>query len=154
MGVSGSGKTTIGKQLSSHLHLDYYDADDFHPPANIEKMRKGIPLDDADRTPWLQSLASKIAEWQKDGAILGCSALKESYRSTLTINHKVEWVYLSGNYELIYKRMQTRDHFMNPEMLQSQFDALEVPAYGMHVSICNTPSVVVSEIMSKINLGE
>lgn len=154
MGVSGSGKTTVGTQLAEHLHLTYYDADDFHPPANIEKMSRGIPLDDADRAPWLEHLSTKIKLWQKDGAILGCSALKEAYRAALSNNNRVDWVYLSGNYDLIYQRMQERNHFMDASMLQSQFDTLEIPSYGMHVSICNTPSVVVSEIMSKINLRE
>ncbi len=152
MGVSGSGKTTIGKLLANALALPFYDADDFHPAANISKMKNGIPLVDEDRFPWLAELASQINSWQKTkGAVLACSALKESYRAQLKNNNQLEFIYLNGSFDTIYKRMQERNHFMAPDMLQSQFDTLEVPSYGIHVVIDQQPETIVAEIMEQLN---
>lgn len=158
MGVSGSGKTTVGMLLAKKLNLPFYDADDFHPKANIEKMSRGIPLNDRDRLPWLGTLNKAISTW-KNGGVLACSALKESYREQLSKNHLIEWVYLAGDLETIQKRMEQRDHFMKPEMLRSQFDDLEPPSYGIHVLIDQSPEAIVDQIIqnsasqSKSQLG-
>ena len=113
MGVSGSGKSTIGKLLASELNLPFYDADDFHPESNIDKMRKGVPLDDNDRSPWLHSIIANFEDWQTDGAVLACSALKEKYRDLFKeTGSEIEWLVLRGSYDLLLKRMQLRhDHF-------------------------------------------
>ena len=153
-GVSGSGKSTIAEALAKALNRPYYDADDFHPSANIEKMSNGMALDDSDREPWLQSLAQHIFDWsQKDGAVLACSALKEKYRTLLGSKSKEDiiWVYLKGTYEQIQSRMENRkDHFMSPQMLESQFEALEVPNYGLHIDISSSPETIVASILKKL----
>lgn len=150
MGVSGSGKTTIGQAIASKLGWDFYDADDFHPKENIAKMAMGIPLTDADRAPWLASLHDLIESCltQDRPGVLACSGLKESYRQFLLEgNERVEIIYLRGSYELIWSRMSARkDHYMKPEMLQSQFDALEEPSDALTVDI----SLSVDEITKKI----
>ena len=157
MGVSGCGKTTIGKGLAEHLHLPYYDADDFHPSSNIEKMKKGIPLDDQDRLPWLNTLADQIQTWDSQGgAVLSCSALKESYRKLLASKSKpINWVYLKGSFELIQSRLEKREgHYMKSGLLQSQFDALEEPKYGISISIDNSPETMISTILSNLKVHE
>jgi len=135
MGVSGCGKTTVGKALAVRLGWDFFDADDFHPAENIEKMRLGIPLDDQDRAPWLASLHALISTRLKEDkpCVVTCSALKERYRQILLAgNRGVQIVYLKGDYDLIWNRMAFRPgHYMKPEMLKSQFEALEEPAYGL-----------------------
>jgi 6-phosphogluconate dehydrogenase len=149
MGVSGSGKTTIGKLLAKQLAMPFYDADDFHSPENVAKMASGIPLNDEDRITWLLKLQKKIQSWQ-NGVVLACSALKESYREVLSEGNTIQWIYLEGDFETIFKRMESRNHFMKPEMLQSQFEALEPPSYGIQVTIGETPEGIVSEIISKL----
>ena len=146
MGVSGSGKTSVGKSLAKHLGWDFYDADDFHPPENVAKMAKGIPLTDLDRAPWLAALHKLISSSlaQNRPGVLACSALKESYRQKLLEglegNDGVRLIYLKGSYDLIWSRMSARkDHYMKPHMLQSQFEALEEPSNALIVDI--TPSV-------------
>jgi gluconokinase len=139
MGVSGSGKTSVGRSLAEHLGWDFYDADDFHPPANIAKMTDGIPLNDSDRAPWLDALNELISSCLKrnrSGA-LACSALKERYRARLLEgNDGVLIVYLKGSYDLIWSRMENRTaHYMKPHMLKSQFDTLEEPADALTVDI-------------------
>lgn len=152
MGVSGSGKTTVGKLLASRLGLDFYDADDFHSSANIQKMSSGIPLNDTDRLPWLKKLSENIREWNSgNGAVLACSALKESYRNQLSKANKVKWIILNGDYELIRSRMkQRREHYMESGLLRSQFDTLELPSYGLHFNITNSPEKIVAEILSSV----
>lgn len=153
IGVSGCGKSTIAKKLSEALGLPYYDADDFHPQSNIDKMASGQPLNDEDRSLWLKTLSENLQNWEKDkGAVLACSALKEKYRKVLGTGLKsCEWIFLSGSYELIYERMSKRkDHYMSEIMLKSQFDALEVPDYGIHVDISNSPEEIVEEIKSRL----
>ena len=137
MGVSGSGKTTIGKGIAKVTGIPFYDADDFHPAANISKMAAGIPLTDADREPWLILLSRKLKQWQSNqGAVLACSALKESYRSLLRSQlSDIKWICLTGDFETIHARMLHRSHFMKPEMLRSQFETLELPSYGLHCAI-------------------
>ena len=155
MGVSGSGKTTVGKELASRLDLPFYDADDFHSESNIEKMRNGTPLTDLDRYQWLQLLSEKIEKWNTDGgAVIACSALKEDYRSILSSRTKVDWVYLSASFETIYDRMKKRDHYMKSEMLQSQFDTLEIPNYGIHVDASHSVRETVSKIITQFKGNE
>jgi 6-phosphogluconate dehydrogenase/gluconokinase len=154
MGVSGCGKTTIGKLLAEKLEIPYFDADDFHPQKNIDKMKDGIPLTDEDRYPWLVNLANKMADWDKNnGAVLSCSALKEDYRQILMSKvPQVTWVYLAGSYTVIAERMEKRgNHYMKSGMLQSQFETLEEPNYGIKVSILAAPHKIVESILSKLN---
>ncbi len=154
-GVSGSGKTTIGKLLSQKINAPFYDADDFHPLSNINKMKQGIALKDADRLPWLKNLSIKIVEWNNKGeAILSCSALKKKYRNILSEKtENIKWIFLNGSFELIQKRMQNRsDHFMSVELLRSQFQTLEIPKNTISVNIESTPNEIVKEIISKIKL--
>jgi gluconokinase len=132
MGVSGCGKTTVGRALAQSLDCDFYDGDDFHPPENIAKMANGIPLDDTDRRPWLLRLRDLIHEHlaQNKDAVIACSALKRSYRDLLGEgNAGTRFVFLQGDFDLIWSRIQARDdHYMKAGMLQSQFDALEEPS--------------------------
>ena len=149
MGVSGSGKTTIGRMLAEALHWQFSDADDFHPAANLEKMSLGIPLTDIDRLPWLQALHQVISEWLKTNtnAILACSALKSEYRHLLRPTDEVKWVYLDGSFELIQQRIRERHgHLIKEALLQSQFDALEVPEDAIHVDISGTAEASVQQI--------
>lgn len=153
MGVSGCGKTTIGKMLSAKLNWKYFEGDEYHPQENIEKMKNGIPLDDSDRKPWLLKLRSIIqdSQNQKNNIVLTCSSLKESYRNILKVNNEVKFVYLKGSYGLIEKRMSERkDHFMKPGMLQSQFDALEEPADAIIIDIDNSSENILTQILNKL----
>jgi gluconokinase len=130
MGVSGSGKTTVGRSLAMRLNCPFYDGDDFHPPQNVAKMSSGMPLNDADRAPWLARLAALIETHLEEGetAVLACSALKKRYRDQLRVSDQVRFIYLAGSFDLIWQRMESRpDHYMKADMLHSQFDALEPP---------------------------
>ena len=158
MGVSGSGKTTIGVGLAKRLGWPYFDADDFHPPANIAKMSAGEPLTDEDRWPWLDQLNRLIASHlaRPQPLILSCSALKRSYRERLlagTQGGKI--IYLEGSYELILDRMRDRKgHYMRPEMLQSQFSALEPPTPDegvLTVQIDGPPEEVIDHIVMALS---
>jgi gluconokinase len=139
MGVSGSGKTTIGNALSSQLDWSFYDGDNYHPDENIEKMSRGIPLSDEDRLIWLEILSKLLAEKYLAGEnlVLACSALKQVYRHKLrSKNGHLTFVYLKGDFELIWQRMRTRqEHYMKPEMLRSQFDILEPPHDALSLNI-------------------
>ncbi len=157
MGVSGSGKTTVGRLLADRLGWDFYDADDFHPPANIAKMAAGVPLDDPDRLPWLAALHELIARsvaHQQPG-VLACSALKDRYRQALQAGDgRVRLVYLKGDYALIEARMQARaGHYMKPEMLKSQFAALEEPPDALVVSVADSPEAIVETILEGLAAG-
>jgi gluconokinase len=151
MGVSGCGKTTVGKALTAKLDWDFYDADDFHTPENNVKMSAGIPLNDNDRAPWLSSLHSLIRNclMHNKPGVLACSALKESYRKVLSAgNQGLLTVYLKGDYDLIWKRMIARsNHYMKPEMLKSQFEVLEEPTYGLVVDISQPVNEIVAYIL-------
>lgn len=151
MGVSGSGKTSVGKSLAEQLGWDFYDADDFHPPENIAKMTSGIPLNDSDRAPWLATLQDLISWALKEGrhGVLACSALKERYRQQLLAgNPDVQIVYLKGTYDLIWSRMSKRsDHYMRPHMLKSQFEALEEPTNALTVSASRPVNEIVQELV-------
>ncbi|HMQ50709.1 MAG TPA: gluconokinase [Anaerolineae bacterium] len=132
IGVSGSGKTTVGLALAQKLKAPFFDGDDFHPPENVAKMASGVPLDDNDRYPWLNRLHDLIADHLARGetAVIACSALKKKYRDLLRQgNDGVYIVYLQGSLNLIWERMAARQaHYMKADMLQSQFDALELPS--------------------------
>lgn len=150
MGVSGSGKTTIGRALADKLHWPFADADDFHPPANIAKMSTGQPLTDADRAPWLASIRAQIDRWvaNKQSAVVTCSALKATYREQLRGSHaEVKFVYLHGDRDLLLQRLQGRkNHFMKASMLDSQLAALEPPTDALTVDIRASPTDVVTQI--------
>jgi len=156
MGVSGCGKTSVGKALADLLGWDFYDADYFHPPGNIAKMANGIPLDDSDRAPWLASLHDLISSSLKAGrpGVLACSALKEHYRQQLLDdNDGVQIVYLKGSYDVVWSRMSARkEHYMKPHMLQSQFAALEEPSNALTMDISTSVDNIVREIASNLSL--
>jgi len=154
MGVSGCGKTTVGTLLANEKKIPFFDADDFHPEENIRKMQSGNPLDDNDRKPWLNILSEKIRDWNDDsGAVLACSALKKSYRKILTSKtNDVTFIWLDGSYDLINSRMQKREgHYMPPDLLQSQFDALEPPSEAVKVNIEQPPDNILSDILKTLN---
>lgn len=150
MGVSGVGKTTIGKLLSQKTGIPFFDGDDFHSAANIEKMRSGKPLTDEDRMEWLYQLNNMLLEQlQKNACILACSALKQSYRNILSANcaNQTTFIHLKGTFEEVSEQMQLRqDHFIPVSLLQSQFDALENPVDAIAVSIDQKPSDMVTAI--------
>lgn len=153
MGVSGSGKSTVGRLLAEKFSLEFYDADDYHPEANIRKMTSGKALNDDDRQGWLERLNELIVQHWQSGLVLACSALKEKYRRTLAMGLEAEphWIYLDGTYEEILKRLSDRkEHYMPPTLLKSQFETLEEPDYAYRVSIRNTPGEIVSQIMKNI----
>lgn len=154
MGVSGSGKTTVGVKLAQELGWPFYDADDFHSAANREKMAQGIPLNDADRAEWLKSLKALIQKHVEEGTscVLACSALKQRYRDTLAVNEKVRFAYLRGSFEQIETRMKLRkDHYMPVELLKSQFEALEEPRDAVIVDISHSPDEIIQIIRKGIN---
>ena len=150
MGVTGSGKTTIGELLSQELGWPFLDGDDFHPEANVQKMAVGIPLTDEDRFPWLERLAAEMREHVDSGrdCIMACSALKARYREILAQDREeVRFVYLKGTEELIGRRLVERTHrYMPASLLQSQFEALEDPAQSFVVDISSTPEDAVQQI--------
>ncbi len=152
-GVTGCGKSTIGKQLAAKMDLSFYDGDHFHPEPNKKKMNAGIPLTDEDRIPWLKNITSNLVVWEEErGAVVACSALNEKYRQILNVIPNIQWVLLDGSKSLIKERLSKRvGHFMNPALLDSQFTTLEKPKYGMKVSIKNTPEKIVKEIIKRIN---
>ena len=146
MGVSGSGKTTIGQPLAGRLGIPFLDADEFHPPGNVAKMAAGMPLTDADRWPWLALLNGKLRE--EKNAVLACSALKQSYRDALARGlADCRFVHLRGNIELIRARLANRQHrYMPASLLESQFATLEPPASAMVVDIGQSPEDCVEAI--------
>lgn len=156
MGVTGSGKTTVGELLAQQLGWAYYDADDFHPAANVRKMASGTPLVDADRWPWLETLATAIDQWLRteQGAILGCSALKQSYRDLLVGGRPgVQIVHLKGPKALIAQRLKTRQHrYMPAALLDSQFATLEEPSDALSVDIGPPPAAIAATIRTALKL--
>jgi gluconokinase len=157
-GVSGAGKTTIGKLLAEDLNWRFYEADDFHPRANIEKMRSGRPLTDEDRWPWLEQLRELIARslTVKENAVLACSVLKRAYRERLRVSDDVKFVFLRGDYALVEKQLRRRSgHFMNPDLLRSQFADLEEPAPDedvIAIELGPSPRKLVDTIKTKLAL--
>jgi gluconokinase len=157
MGVSGAGKTTIGRLLAKRLGWRFIEGDDYHPPANVAKMASGVPLQDEDRWPWLEVLNRKLleTEMKNESAILACSALKDAYRRRLTAglaDHRI--VYLQGSRELIRSRMHGRKHrYMPASLLDSQFATLEPPADAIAVDVAADPAACVEAIVSQLGSG-
>ena len=156
MGTTGSGKTTIGSLLAKDLGWKFVDADDFHPAANVEKMKQGIPLTDADREPWLRALHDKIVHWSAAGCdvVLACSALKQSYRDELHATPDVRFVYLKGSYELFSQRALARKgHFAKQDLVASQFATLEEPTDAITVDAAPSPEHIVAEVRRRLGFG-
>jgi gluconokinase len=156
MGPAGSGKTTIGALLASELTWEFVDGDSFHSPANIKKMSGGVPLDDDDRIPWLNSLREAILEWeaQHRNVILACSALKGSYRDRLQAHRDVKLVYLKGSFELLRERLHSRKgHYASEKLLASQFADLEEPLDAITVDVARSPDEIVAEIRNQLELA-
>lgn len=158
MGPMGCGKTAIGKMLAKKLGWPFYDADDFHPKENVEKMRAGIALTDEDRKLWLEKLRANIHRWLKhrQSTILACSALKQAYRDILGVNQStLRTVYLKGSYSLLRKRIEERQHpYMDKNLLRSQLDTLEEPKDGLTVDISATPEIIVGTIIKSLKLNQ
>ena len=155
MGVVGAGKTTVGQLLAEELGWEFADADRYHSAANVEKIRHGIGLTDADRAPWLQSLHDAIVRWIDSGqnVVLACSALKRSYRQELAPGPEVKFVYLKGSAALIAERLRARrGHFANGQILNSQLHDLEEPAAALTVEIAGTPQQIVRFIRNRLSL--
>jgi gluconokinase len=156
LGVSSAGKTTIGQLLAQKLGWHFYEGDDFHSPSNIKKMRRGVPLTEEDRRPWLGRLRELIEQClsNHENAVLACSALKLKYRDRLRVSNEVKFVFLRGAFSLIANQQRTRSgHFMNPGLLQSQFDALEEPQPDenvLTVELGRSPSEIVSELEQRL----
>lgn len=153
MGVSGTGKSTIGNLLSKKLEIPFFDGDDFHPEANIKKMGAGKALNDDDRKGWLIKLNKLAKEHRLSGAIIACSALKESYRRLLKngMGDQLRFIYLEGSFKLIKSRLESRqDHFMPMELLKSQFDTLEPPLNAITVSVSLTPNEIIHRIVNQM----
>jgi gluconokinase len=155
MGVVGAGKTTVGRLLAEQLDWDFADADDFHSPSNVEKIRQGIPLTDADREPWLDRLSQAIADWiaTNQNVVLACSALKHRYRQKLSVGPEVRFVYLKGRASLIATRLQGRhSHFAGESILASQIADLEEPKGAVVVDITRPPFQIVDDIRKHLGL--
>jgi gluconokinase len=152
MGVTGAGKTTVGRLLASALGCDFLDADDYHPEANVAKMRGGQPLTDDDRAPWLARLNEVLRERASDGVVLACSALKERYRDRLLAGlPEGRLVYLRGTKALIAARLEARrGHYMNPALLDSQFAALEEPRDAVVADIGPEPEAITAAILARL----
>jgi len=156
MGVTGAGKTTVGRLLADQSGWEFADADDFHPPANVEKMRQGIPLNDDDRWPWLEYLRQAITDWiaAQRNVVLACSALKRSYRKELQVGPEVRFVYLKGSTNLIADRLRSRHgHFADEQILAGQFADLEEPETAVIVEIASKPEQIVAQIREKLGLA-
>ncbi|HXF93240.1 MAG TPA: gluconokinase [Nitrospiraceae bacterium] len=155
MGVSGSGKTTIGLRLADALGWSFCDGDVFHSPANLEKLRQGVPLTDEDRRPWLGTLRSALTEWIEQGrhVVLACSALKAAFRRALVegLEDRLCVVYLKGDFDLIKQRLVHREgHFMHKDLLASQFEILEEPAEALVIDVADSPDHIVARIRSAL----
>jgi len=155
-GVSGSGKTSIGQRLATHLGIPYADGDDFHPPANIAKMKAGIPLQDADRADWLSAIHTFAREQLKNSSVVvSCSALKQAYRDRLSAGippGTIQWIHLYGDFNLILQRLSARKgHFMPPALLQSQFDIYEKPQEGWLLNVVQSPDQILAQIITTMS---
>jgi 6-phosphogluconate dehydrogenase len=156
MGVSGCGKSTIGSLLSKKINIPFFDGDDFHPDYNIEKMFNGQALNDEDRQGWLVAL-NALAKKQliNNSSVIVCSALKQKYRDILSkgIEQETQWVYLSGSFEIIYERMNSRaNHFMPATLLKSQFDTLEEPKNALEINSGLKPKEIIEKIIENLDL--
>ena len=156
MGVTGSGKTTVGKLLAQRLGWLFLDADDFHPVENIEKMKHGVPLTDKDREPWLAAIHAELVKCtaKNKDAVLACSALKRSYRERLGSGVELRICYLQGTYREIAARLQSRTgHFAGEEILAGQFADLEEPSDALVLLVSETPEEIVGDALRKLKLG-
>ncbi|NKI32551.1 gluconokinase [Croceivirga thetidis] len=154
MGVSGCGKSTIGKLLAAELELPFFDGDDYHPQENIKKMQSGQALDDNDRNGWLKRLNTLASEHHKKGAVIACSALKERYRTILSheLKEKVSFIFLNGTFDEIHSRLKNRKgHFMPTALLQSQFETLEIPTEAIEVPVSLELKEQLKIILSALN---
>ena len=155
MGVSGSGKSTIGLLLAQRLRLPFVDADDYHSKENVRKMTEGNALTDVDRLKWLQKLNKLLKEASKQkGIVMACSALKEDYRIALQqdLSQKIKWIFLHGTNSLLSQRiMDRKDHFMPAGLLESQLAILEKPGYGIHVNVEKSPDEIINIICNKLD---
>jgi gluconokinase len=157
MGTTGAGKTTVGKLLAARLRWTFLDADDFHPPANIEKMKHGISLTDEDRIPWLERIHAELLRVSQSGknSVLACSALKQSYRDQLSSELDMRIVYLRGTYEVMRHHIESRHgHFAGEAILAEQFADLEEPQNALVLDVLHSPEQLVNEIISKLGLTE
>jgi gluconokinase len=156
MGVTGAGKTTVGRALAAALGWEFHDGDELHSDASKRKMHRGIALDDADRAPWLSALRKLIEAMLAEGrnGVVACSALKKSYRDELVVDrNSVKLVYLKVSEQVIAERLRNRiGHFMNPDLLESQFDTLEEPADAIIVDASMAPEAVVNTITAQLGL--
>jgi gluconokinase len=155
MGTTGAGKTTVGKLIADRLGWIFLDADDFHPPANIEKMKHGIPLADADRTPWLDNIHARLVQLATEGknAVLACSALKQSYRDTLSTGLDFRIVYLRGTYEQMRQHILARHgHFAGESILAGQFADLEEPRDALAIDVVGTADEIANQAIEKLKL--
>jgi len=156
MGTTGAGKTTIGKLITMRLGWTFLDADDFHPPANIEKMKHGIPLTDADRAPWLGNIHSRLQQLaaENKNAVLACSALKQSYRDTLSAGLAMRTVFLRGTYEQMRKHILARHgHFAGESILAGQFADLEEPSDALVLDVVGTPDELADRAVTGLGLA-
>ena len=158
MGVSGTGKTTLGREVATRLDWDFIEGDDYHPEANIEKMRSGIPLNDDDRGPWLERLNKRLNSFQHEGksVVLACSALKERYRQQLNKGlMNVRYIFLYGDSELIRQRLDARNgHFMPSKLLESQMTTLEPPKNAILIPIHLTTEVQAGLVIEALDNKE
>jgi len=154
MGVAGAGKTTVGSALARALGWPFVDGDDVHPPANLEKMRRGEPLDDDDRTPWLEALGRLMAgmDGKGENAVFACSALREGYRAKLTESSpRTLWVYLRAEPAAIRARLAARrDHFAAESLIDSQFATLEEPRYGLALDAAQPVEAIVAQVLTEL----
>lgn len=154
MGTTGAGKTTVGRLLAATLGCSFEDGDDFHPASNVEKMRRGVPLDDADRAPWLGLIDSAMRQWSSEGrdVVLACSLLKRAYRERVYHGPDTRLVYLRAAYDDIHHRLLARTgHFADERLLTSQFEALEEPGAAIVVDAMRSPETIVADICTALN---
>jgi gluconokinase len=150
MGVSGSGKTTIGRTLALAMGCPFYEGDDYHSRANREKMARGVPLTDEDRSSWLQTLHEEMKIWEGESprTLLACSALKQKYRDLLSDRITVRWIYLKGDARILQQRLRERlDHFAGPDLLESQLQILEEPLDAIRVDVGQEPGTIVKQLV-------
>ena len=155
MGVTGAGKSTVGRLLAQDLGWKFFEGDDFHSRANIEKMRRGTPLNDDDRRVWLEAIREAIdaTAHRRESAVIACSALKRSYRERLRVPGETVFVYLKADIDLIHDRLKSRaGHFMNPELIESQFETLEEPGQVLQIDASLPPGEIVERIRRQLQI--